>query len=234
LTLTLELLPAKVLLLTTSVPLLAMPPPLRPTLLAAAIVRFWTVNVTPLFTKKTPTLCPPLIVIRLPPSMVVSALMLLVLVTVIVVEPPQLKVTVPSKLPPPGRQALSAASVQLAPVPLPTTHATVGVPLGSDVDVLAGGGVLVGKFVGVGVGAAQVPLAQDPLLHWEPLVQVVPSLQPTLWPQHVFKTLSQDPLLQSAELLQAAASAQQLQPDVHGGVAVGVAAGVGVPGELNS
>src|SRR5262249_39073898 len=44
-------------------------------------------------------------------------------VTVIVAAPPQLKVTVPSKLPPPGRQASNAASVQLALVPVPTTHA---------------------------------------------------------------------------------------------------------------
>jgi hypothetical protein len=55
--------------------------------------------------------------------MVVSALMVLVLVTVIVAAPPQLKVTAPSKLPPPGRQASSADSLQLAPVPVPTTHA---------------------------------------------------------------------------------------------------------------
>src|SRR5450759_5201970 len=118
------LLPDKVLLVTTvSVPLsLKMPPP-EPALLPLAMVRFWTVNVTPGFTEKTPTLCPPLIVIRLPPSMVVAALMVLVLVTVIVAAPPQLKVTVPSKLKPPGRQAFSADSVQLAPVPVPTTHA---------------------------------------------------------------------------------------------------------------
>ncbi len=53
--------------------------------------------------------------------------MVLVLVTVIVAAPPQLKVTVPLKLPPPGRQASSADSVQLAPVPVPTTHASGGV-----------------------------------------------------------------------------------------------------------
>jgi len=47
------------------------------------MVRFWTVNVTPVFTEKTRTLFPPLIVIRLPPSMVVLVLMVLVLVTVI-------------------------------------------------------------------------------------------------------------------------------------------------------
>src|SRR6266699_5074011 len=41
-----------------------------------------------------------------------------------VAAPPQLKVTVPSKLPPPGRQALNAASVQLALVPVPTPHAS--------------------------------------------------------------------------------------------------------------
>src|SRR5229473_2520060 len=39
------------------------------------------------------------------------------------IAPPQAKVTVPSKLPPPGRQAFNAASVQLALVPVPTTHA---------------------------------------------------------------------------------------------------------------
>src|SRR2546422_9571626 len=64
-------------------------------------------------------------VMRLPPSMVVLALMVFGddrLVTVIVAAPPQLKVTVPSKLPPPGRQASNAASVQLALVPVPTTH----------------------------------------------------------------------------------------------------------------
>jgi hypothetical protein len=55
--------------------------------------------------------------------MVVSALMVLVLVTVIVAAPPQLKVTVPSKLPKPGRQTVSVYSLQLAPVPPPTTHA---------------------------------------------------------------------------------------------------------------
>src|ERR1035437_403361 len=96
-----------------------MPPPPLP----LAMVSFWTVNLTPVFTEKTPTLFPPLIVIRLPPSMVVAALMVLVPVTIIVAAPPQLKVTVPSKLPPPGRQAFSADSVQLAPVPVPTTHA---------------------------------------------------------------------------------------------------------------
>src|SRR5437867_10947851 len=66
-------------------------------------------------------------VMRLPPSMVVLALMVFGddrLVTVIVAAPPQAKVTVPSKLPPPGRQASNAASVQLAVVPVPTTHAS--------------------------------------------------------------------------------------------------------------
>src|SRR5438046_9951701 len=46
-------------------------------------------------------------------------------VAVIVALPPQANVTVPSKLPPPGRQASSAASVQLALVPVPTTQASV-------------------------------------------------------------------------------------------------------------
>src|SRR6266478_2984079 len=119
------LLPEKVLLVTVSVaPPFRMPPPDPPTILPLAMVTFWTVKLTPAFTEKTPTLFPPLIVIRLPPSMVVSALMVLVLATVIVAEPPQLKVTVPSKLPPPGRQAFNAASVQLALVPVPTTHAS--------------------------------------------------------------------------------------------------------------
>jgi hypothetical protein len=46
-----------------------------------------------------------------------------VLVTAIVAALPQLKVTVPSKLPQPGKQVFDAASVQLALAPLPTTHA---------------------------------------------------------------------------------------------------------------
>src|SRR5438034_9757142 len=83
------------------------------------MVRFWTANTGP-YTKNTPTVLPPLMVITLPPSMVVLALMVFVLVTVIVAAPPQLKVTVP----PPARQASSAASVQLALVPVPTTHAS--------------------------------------------------------------------------------------------------------------
>src|SRR5207245_5475713 len=90
-----------------------------------AMVRFCTVNgIHVLFTENTPTVLPPLMVMTPPPSMVVSALMIFLLVTVIVAAPPQLKVTVPSKLPPPGRQALNAASVQLALVPVPTTHAS--------------------------------------------------------------------------------------------------------------
>src|SRR2546425_5618172 len=114
----LALLPEKVLLVTLAVPLLKMAPPFveaEP----LAMVRFWTVNLTPEFTKNTPTALPPLMVITLPPSMVVSALMVFVLVTVIVAAPPQAKVTVP----PPGRQASNAASVQLALVPVPTTQA---------------------------------------------------------------------------------------------------------------
>src|SRR5262245_4142173 len=62
-------------------------------------------------------------VVMPPPSMVVSALMVFVLVTTIVAVSPQSKVTAPSKLAPPGRQASNGASVQLAPVPVPTTHA---------------------------------------------------------------------------------------------------------------
>src|SRR5439155_5152198 len=91
-----------------------------------AMVKFWTVKLTPVFTERTPTLDPPLMVITLPPSMVVSALMVFGLVTVIVAAPPQAKVIVPSKLPPPGRQAFNAPSVQLALVPVPTTHASAG------------------------------------------------------------------------------------------------------------
>ena len=87
--------------------------------------------------------------------------MALVLATVIVAAPPQLKVTVPVKLPPPGRQALSADSVQLAPVPVPTTHAracevgvAVGEAVGVDVPVLLSVAVAVrvGVLVGVVVG----------------------------------------------------------------------------------
>jgi hypothetical protein len=55
--------------------------------------------------------------------MAVSVPIPFVLVTGIVAAPPQAKVTVPSKLPPPGRQAFSAASVQLPGVPVPTTQA---------------------------------------------------------------------------------------------------------------
>src|SRR6266566_6593588 len=121
----LALLLEKVLLVTLRVPpLFSMAPPPLGVELASAMVRFWTVNMTPEFTENTPTVPPPLMVITLPPSMVVLALMVFVLVTVIVAAPPQAKVTVPSKLPPPGRQVSSAASVQLALVPVPTTHAS--------------------------------------------------------------------------------------------------------------
>src|SRR5438128_1524468 len=113
----------KVLLVTVSVPPLEMAPPTTPAPPPLAMVRFWTVNVTAEFTENTPTVPPPLMVIKLPPSMVVLALMVFVLVTVIVAAPPQANVTVPLKLPPPGRQASNAASVQLALVPVPTTHA---------------------------------------------------------------------------------------------------------------
>src|SRR5438445_3573209 len=120
------LLPEKVLLVTLSVPRLSMAPPL-PVECPLAMVRFSTVNVTPEFTENTPTALPPLMVITLPPSMVVAALMVFVLVTVIVAAAPtQAKVTVPLKLLPPGRQACNAASVQLALVPVPTTHAKAG------------------------------------------------------------------------------------------------------------
>ncbi len=91
--------------------------------LPLAMVKFWTVNATPSFTENTPTLLPPLSVIRLLPSMVVSVLMFLVLVTVIVTgSDPQLNVAVPVKSAPPGRQASSADSVQVALVPAPTMH----------------------------------------------------------------------------------------------------------------
>src|SRR5207247_1025809 len=121
------LLPEKVLLVAVPVPaMLSAAPPGSTRVPKAdplAMVRFSTVNVTPEFTENTPTVPPPLMVIMLPPSMVVLALMVFVVVTVIVAAPPQAKVTVPSKLPPPGRQAFNAASVQLALVPVPTTHA---------------------------------------------------------------------------------------------------------------
>jgi hypothetical protein len=55
--------------------------------------------------------------------MVVGALMSFVPVTVMEALPPQENVTVPSKPPPAGRQASSAASVQLGAVPVPTRQA---------------------------------------------------------------------------------------------------------------
>src|SRR5438132_7085092 len=121
------LLPEKVLVVTVSVPPLKMAPPTTPAPPPLAMVRFWTVNVTAEFTENTPTVPPPLMVIKLPPSMVVLALMVFVLVTVIVAAPPQANVTVPSKFTPPGRQAFNPfdpVSVQLALVPVPTTHAS--------------------------------------------------------------------------------------------------------------
>ena len=172
------LLPEKVLLVTISVPPLplAMPPAASTSPpLPLAMVRFWTVKVMLGFTEKTPTLCPPLIVIRLLPSMVVSALMVLVLVTVIVAAPPQLKVTVPPELSPPGRQAVSADSVQLAPVPVPTTHARA---------------------------RAHTPPAHVPLRHWESAVQLVPALQSFVCPQHECLLLSQTPPVHCDELVQ--------------------------------
>ena len=113
-------LPEKVPLVTVSVPplfsmALGVPP---------AMVTLASARALPLFTANTPLMLPPLMVITPPPSMVVLApLRPFVLVTVIVAAPPQAKVTVPLKLPPPGRQASSATSVQLALVPVPTTHA---------------------------------------------------------------------------------------------------------------
>src|SRR5437016_6202215 len=89
-----------------------------------AMVTLASARALPLFTANTPLMLPPLMVITPPPSMVVLApLNPFVLVTVIVAAPPQLKVTLPLKLAPPGRQASSATSVQLALVPVPTTHA---------------------------------------------------------------------------------------------------------------
>src|SRR5207247_112786 len=123
-----ELLPEKVLLVTIRVPrMLLMAPPTRARPLA--MVRFSTVNVTPGEVSENPVppgpvFRGPLMVITPPPSMVVSALMIFLLPRVIVAAPPQAKVTVPSKLAPPGRQAHNAAPVQLALVPVPTTHAS--------------------------------------------------------------------------------------------------------------
>src|SRR5438132_1113635 len=113
-------LPEKVQLVTVSVPplfsmALGVPP---------AMVTLSSARTLPWFTANTPLMLPPLMVITPPPSMMVLApLRPFVLVTVIVAAPPQLKVTVPLKLLPPGRQASNAASVQLALVPVPTTHA---------------------------------------------------------------------------------------------------------------
>src|SRR5205809_1131714 len=123
-----ELLPEKVLLVTIRVPrMLLMAPPTRARPLA--MVRFSTVNVTPEEVSENPVppgpvFRGPLMVITPPPSMEVSALMIFLLPRVIVAAPPQAKVTVPSKLAPPGRQASNAAPVQLALVPVPTTHAS--------------------------------------------------------------------------------------------------------------
>src|SRR5438552_815446 len=122
------LLPGEVLLVTIRVPrMLLMAPPTRARPLA--MVRFSTVNVTPEEVSENPVppgpvFRGPLMVITPPPSMVVSALMIFLLPRVIVAAPPQAKVTVPSKLAPPGRQASNAAPVQLALVPVPTTHAS--------------------------------------------------------------------------------------------------------------
>jgi hypothetical protein len=86
------------------------------------MVRLSTVNWTPALTTNTPTLFPPLIVIRPPPSMMVSAAIILVPLPVlmsIVTPPPQLNVTNP----PPARASFRTASVQLAAVPMPTMPA---------------------------------------------------------------------------------------------------------------
>src|SRR5574340_434258 len=68
------LLPPMVELITVTTPQLLMMPPPAPALLPSAMMRFWTVKLMLGFTEKTLTLFPPLIVIRLPPSIVVSAL----------------------------------------------------------------------------------------------------------------------------------------------------------------
>src|SRR5262245_21454087 len=99
-----------------------MPPP-GPASRPSAIVRFCSVKAMPESTVNTCTLLPPLIVTTPPPSMVVGALMSFVPVTVMEALPPQENVTVPSNPPPAGRQASSAASVQLGAVPVPTRQA---------------------------------------------------------------------------------------------------------------
>ena len=107
-------------LMTVNVPLLRMaPPPLyAPALLPLAMVRLARVKAAPEFTTNTCVVPPPLSVMRLPPSMLVSTAMIFWLVTVIVTGlVPQLKVT----LPPPARAASNADSVQLPAVPVPTT-----------------------------------------------------------------------------------------------------------------
>src|SRR5262245_59664708 len=93
--------------------------------LALVMAKFWTEAVAPGLILNTGPLPRRLTVITPPPSMVMSP-RVFVLVTVIVVAPPHANVTVPSKLPPPGRQASNAASVQLTLVPVPTTHARAG------------------------------------------------------------------------------------------------------------
>ena len=109
------LLPEKVLFVTVSVPLLEMPPPSLAWPLA--MVRFWTVKLTPGFTEKMPALYPPLIVMRSPPMRLVFTLMVFRFVTVMVAGlGPQLNV----RLPPAASATFNAASVQLAAVPVPT------------------------------------------------------------------------------------------------------------------
>src|SRR5438445_21271 len=82
-------------------------------------------DLPPQFLQTPPPTSPPLLPVTLQSATVMSPL------TIVPppplpppAAPPQLKVTVPSKLPPRGRQASSAASVQLARVPAPTTHAS--------------------------------------------------------------------------------------------------------------
>jgi len=154
----LALLPVNVLLVTVSVPWFSIAPPLPPlamfpekvTLVTVRVppwlktapptsalkpllmVRAVSARVNPGFTDNTRVLPPPLSVIRLPPSMLVSTAMVFSLVTVIVAgTAPQLKVTVPPPLQvltggepvgaPHPIAVFNAASVQLAASPVPTT-----------------------------------------------------------------------------------------------------------------
>ena len=85
-----------------------------------------------------------------------------------------MKVTVSSKLPPPGRQASNAASVQLALVPVPTTHAKVGEVVEVVAEVLVDVLVVVGRvvvLVDVVVGGVVVVVVD--VVVWQVLVVLV-------------------------------------------------------------